>query len=61
MQTHSPPLVVKPVMVRLAPDSYLWLQQQAAQQERSANWIMNKMVEEARAKHAAAHPQGAQA
>ena len=35
-------------MVRLGPEAYQWVQQQAALQERSANWIVSKAVEEAR-------------
>lgn len=48
MQESSVPMVVKPVMVRLGPEAYQWVQQQAALQERSANWIVSKAVEEAR-------------
>ncbi|CAN7680542.1 hypothetical protein LJR039_005454 [Pseudorhodoferax sp. LjRoot39] len=48
MQSNQIPVVVKPLMVRLGPEAYQWVQQQAAQQERSANWIVGKAVEEAR-------------
>lgn len=36
------------ISARIHPDNYRWLREQAAKQERSANWLLDKMLTEAR-------------
>lgn len=45
----------KPVQARLKPELHAWLHQMAAEQERSANWILNKVIEEAKKRSEAQH------
>lgn len=37
-----------PFQARLHPANHAWLKAQAVEQERSANWILDKMLSEAR-------------
>lgn len=65
MNTKHATYLAKPVQLRLKPELHEWVHAQAQAQERSANWIINKVLEDAcaRAKHAnlvALQPQGAQ-
>ncbi|MBO1007090.1 MULTISPECIES: hypothetical protein [Acidovorax] len=50
MNTKHVNYLPKPVQVRLKPELHEWVHSQAAGQERSANWVINKVLEEARAK-----------
>ena len=59
MNTKHATYLAKPVQVRLKPELHEWVHSQAQDQERSANWVINKVLEEARAK--TLQPQGAQA
>ena len=43
MDTYLP----KPVQLRIKPELHAWIHAQAKAQERSANWIINKLIEEA--------------
>lgn len=33
---------------RIHPDNYIWLKEKAAKMERSANWLLDKVITEAR-------------
>lgn len=59
MNTKPVTYMPKPVQVRLKYELHEWVHQVAQTQERSANWVINKLLEEAHAK--AQQPQGAQA
>lgn len=59
MNTKHATYLAKPVQVRLKPELHEWLHDQAQAQERSANWVINKLIEEARAN--AKQTKGAQA
>jgi len=37
----------RPVQVRLKPELHAWIHARAAEEERSANWIINKVLEDA--------------
>lgn len=50
MSTHPVTPVNRPVQVRLKPELHQWVHQQAKTQERSANWIINKVLEQASAR-----------
>ncbi|MBS0343414.1 MAG: hypothetical protein JSS56_23155 [Proteobacteria bacterium] len=39
----------KPVQVRMKAETHRWIHEQAQAQERSANWIINRVLEQARA------------
>ena len=39
---------IKPVQVRLKPEIHEWVHQEAKAQDRSANWIINKVLETAK-------------
>ena len=47
MNTKHVTYAPKPVQVRLKPELHAWIHAQAQAQERSANWIINKVLEEA--------------
>jgi predicted HicB family RNase H-like nuclease len=38
----------KPVQVRMKAETHQWIHEQARAQERSANWIINRVLDEAR-------------
>ena len=38
----------KPVQVRMKAETHRWIHEQAQAQERSANWIINRVLEQAR-------------
>jgi predicted HicB family RNase H-like nuclease len=46
--------VTKPVQLRLRMELHAWIHEQARAQERSANWIINKMLDDARQRQLAA-------
>lgn len=50
MNTKHVNYLPKPVQVRLKPELHEWIHSQAAAQERSANWVINKVIEDARSK-----------
>lgn len=50
MNTKHANYLPKPVQVRLKPELHEWVHAQAAAQERSANWVINKVLEDARSK-----------
>ncbi|WP_086922269.1 hypothetical protein [Variovorax sp. JS1663] len=39
---------LKPVQVRMKAETHRWIHEQAKAQERSANWIINRVLEQAR-------------
>lgn len=39
---------IQPFGLRIQPDLMAWVRQKATEQERSANWVLTKIVEEAR-------------
>jgi predicted HicB family RNase H-like nuclease len=43
----------KPVQVRMKAETHRWIHEQARSQERSANWIINRVLDEARAQQSA--------
>ncbi|VTU34279.1 hypothetical protein RA8CHR_04941 [Variovorax sp. RA8] len=43
------PMHPKPVQVRMKAETHKWIHEQAHAQERSANWIINHILEQARA------------
>lgn len=49
MNTKHATYLAKPVQLRLKPDLHEWVHKQAMAQERSANWIINKLLEDAKA------------
>lgn len=49
MNTPSTPMHPKPVQVRMKAEMHQWIHAQAQAQERSANWIINRVLEQARA------------
>ena len=55
MNTKHIAYAPKPVQARLKPELHAWLHEEAAKQERSANWILNKLVEEAKSRKEAPH------
>ncbi|MBL5979724.1 hypothetical protein JAO85_20815 [Comamonas sp. NyZ500] len=55
MNTKHVEYAPKPVQVRLKPELHAWLHQAAVDQERSANWIVNKVVQEAKERSEAQH------
>lgn len=59
MNTKHAVYLAKPVQLRMKPELHGWVHAQAQAQERSANWIINKLLEEAHAR-AKQQPQGAQ-
>ncbi|WP_157103483.1 MULTISPECIES: hypothetical protein [unclassified Variovorax] len=44
----------KPFQVRMKAETHRWIHDQAKAQERSANWIINRVLEEARERQLAA-------
>lgn len=60
MNTKHVNYLPKPVQVRLKPELHEWVHQQAVAQERSGNWVINRVIELAREK-AEQQAQGAQA
>lgn len=59
MNTKHVAYAPKPVQARLKPELHAWLHQTAAEQERSANWMLNKVVEEAKKRKEVLHDQRA--
>lgn len=51
MNTRGATYMNKPVQVRLKPEIHAWIHSQAKEQERSANWIINKVLGDAAASH----------
>jgi predicted HicB family RNase H-like nuclease len=39
--------LVKPVQIRLKEKVHQWVKQQSDEQDRSANWVINKILDEA--------------
>jgi len=50
METQ-PSQVLKPVQLRLRPELHEWVRVEAAKIERSANWLINKVLAEAKQQH----------
>jgi len=48
----------KPIQVRVDPATHRWLKEEAVKQERSMNWLLNRLIGEAAAK--AQQPRGVQ-
>ena len=47
MNTKHLAYIPKPMQLRLKPELHTWVHAQAQAQERSANWIIGKLLEEA--------------
>lgn len=52
MNTKHATYLAKPVQLRLKPELHEWVHTLAQAQERSANWMINKMLEDARIRSA---------
>lgn len=48
MNTRHTDYMAKPVQLRLKAELHAWVHEQAKAQERSANWIINKLLDDAR-------------
>ena len=50
MNTKHAAYLAKPVQLRLKAELHEWVHEQAKAQERSANWIINKLLEDAQSR-----------
>lgn len=55
--------LVKPVQIRLTPETHQWIKEKSEKQDRSANYVINAILETAQTNERTqqAQPQGAQA
>lgn len=50
MENKHTPGLVKPVQARLTPENSQWLQERKEAEDRSANWVINNVFDQARAR-----------
>ena len=50
MEQKLTPGLVKPVQARLTPENNQWLEERKQAEDRSANWVINNVFDQARAR-----------